>query len=401
MMIFHIVIIIISFLLINFLYYVFADPYLKDSSLNIEIIMANLSKPTGITFLDNDIVLIEKNGDVKLLSSKTYIARSIFHFDVEQKSGRGLLAVESNDNDLFFYFTDSSVDPIRNRVFKYSWDGNTLQNPKLILDLPALPGPNHDGARLVIKKNTKDESSILYTVIGDLNHADLNNTGLLQNNKSNDRIDDTGVIFRIGSVDGMAVNNNPFFKDKDLSKYFAYGMRNSFGIAIDPESGYLWESENGPESYDEINIVKPGFNSGWNQVMGPIERTDKNEKDLVMIPGSHYRDPVLSWKSSVGLTDIEFLNSSKLGSRYYNNLFVGDYNNGNLYLITVDEQREDIDINQYPDQLHDRVIDTDHETSSIIFGTGFKGITDLETGPDGNMYVLSFDDGILYKIFKN
>ena len=56
---------------------------------------------------------------------------------------------------------------------------------------------------------------------------------------------------------------------------------------------------------------------------------------------------------------------------------------------------------QYPDQLHDRVIDTDHEASSIIFGTGFKGITDIETGPDGNMYVLSFDDGILYKIFKN
>lgn len=400
-MIFHVVMGLVSILLINFLYYVFADPYLKDPSFNIEIIMRNLSKPTGITFLDNDIVVIEKNGDVKLLSPDTYKVRSIFHFDVEQKSGRGLLAVESNGNDLFFYFTDSTVDPIRNRVFKYSWDGNTLQNLKLLLDLPALPGPNHDGAKLLINNNTKDGSSILYTVIGDLNHADLNNTGLLQNNKSNDRIDDTGIILRIGSVDGMAVNDNPFFKDKDLSKYFAYGIRNSFGIAIDPESGYLWESENGPESYDEINIVKPGFNSGWNQVMGPIEKTGKNEKDLVMIPGSHYRDPVLSWKSSIGLTDIEFWNSSKLGSKYYNNLFVGDYNNGNLYLITVDQQREDIDINQYPDQLHDRVIDTDHEASSIIFGTGFKGITDLETGPDGNMYVLSFDDGILYKIFKN
>jgi glucose/arabinose dehydrogenase len=188
--------------------------------------------------------------------------------------------------------------------------------------------------------------------------------------------------------------------DSDFSKYFAYGIRNSFGLALDPESGYLWSTENGPGSYDEINIVKPGFNGGWNEVMGPIDRTNKNEDDLVLIPGSHYKDPVISWKDPVALTDIEFLNSSKLGLEYSNKMFVGDYKNGNLYFLSLDQQREDLDINLYPEELHDRVIDDDRESSSIIFGTGFGGISDIETGPDGALYILSLKDESIYKIFK-
>ncbi|MGD1834629.1 MAG: PQQ-dependent sugar dehydrogenase, partial [Nitrososphaeraceae archaeon] len=300
--IFNIFLVFVAILLINDFYYVFANPELIDSSLRIEIVLMNLSKPTGMTFVDNDIIVTEKNGDVRLISPEDNEVRNIFHFDVEKKSGRGLLAVESYDQDVFFYFTDASIEPIKNRIFKYFWDGDELKNPKLILDLPALPGPNHDGSKLLIYKNKKDGSADLYTVIGDLNNADLNSTGLLLNNKSNDKHDDTGVIFRIKALDGKPVENNPFSSNINFSKYFAYGIRNSFGIAIDPDSGNLWQTENGPESYDEINIVKPGFNSGWNQVMGPMERTSKNEKDLVMIPGSHYRDPILSWRDSVALT---------------------------------------------------------------------------------------------------
>ena len=50
-----------------------------------------------------------------------------------------------------------------------------------------------------------------------------------------------------------------------LDKYFAYGLRNSFTIAFDPITGRLWDAENGPEYGDEINLVQPGFNSGWNK----------------------------------------------------------------------------------------------------------------------------------------
>jgi glucose/arabinose dehydrogenase len=170
---------------------------------------------------------------------------------------------------------------------------------------------------------------------------------------------------------------------------------------LDPESRYLWETENGPSSYDEINIVRPGFNGGWKEVMGPIDRTNKNEEDLVIIPGAHYKDPILSWKDPVSLTDIEFLNSSKLGIEYLNKMFVGDYKNGNLYFLSLNSDRDDLDINLYPRELHDRVVDSDEEYSSILFGTGFGGISDIETGPNGDLYVLSFKDEVLYKISKN
>ena len=135
--------------------------------------------------------------------------------------------------------------------------------------------------------------------------------------------------------------------------------------------------------------------------MGPIDRTNKNENDLIMIPGAHYKDPILSWKEPVALTDIEFLNSSKLGVKYYNNLFVGDYKNGNLYFLSLNQQREDIDTNQYSQELNDRVIDSESESSSVIFGEGFGGISDIETGPDGSLYVLSYENGDLYRISKN
>ena len=69
--------------------------------------------------------------------------------------------------------------------------------------------------------------------------------------------------------------------------------------------------------------------------MGPISREGKTEADLVQLPGSHYSDPLLSWKTPPALTGIEFLNSSKLGTKYTNNIFVGDYNGGNLFSMLM------------------------------------------------------------------
>ena len=71
-----------------------------------------------------------------------------------------------------------------------------------------------------------------------------------------------------------------------------------------------------------------------------------------------------------------------------------------MYLLSIDKEREDINIDQYPNELGDRVIDTDSELSSIIFGGSFGGISDIETGPDGFLYILSYEEGALYKITR-
>ena len=92
-----------------------------------------------------------------------------------------------------------------------------------------------------------------------------------------------------------------------MSKYYyAYGIRNSFGMDFDPVTGKLWDEENGPAFGDEINLVEPGFNSGWIRVMGPLSRSvGVNTDQLVNYPGSHYADPVFSWKNPVAVTGIE------------------------------------------------------------------------------------------------
>lgn len=132
--------------------------------------------------------------------------------------------------------------------------------------------------------------------------------------------------------------------------------------------------------------------------MGPISQEGKTEGDLFKLPGSHYSDPLMSWKIPPALTAIEFLNSSKLGPKYTNNIFVGDYNGGNLYFFKVNDQRNELELDEFGRSLSDRVVDNDQELSSIIFGTGFGGITDIKTGPDGLLYILSIGDGSIYTI---
>jgi aldose sugar dehydrogenase len=412
-------------------------PTLKDGSLGVELVADGLDNPTSMNFISNsDMIILQKDGQAVLVSTSGGEASqnddppTVVDVPVNTASERGLLGIavaeSSSDHNntgvtktfVFLYYTESSEGDsnIRNRIYRYEWDaGNMmLTRPTLILDLPAEPGPNHDGGKLMVEKDRENTSLQdsqdyyhLYAVIGDLNR-----NGILQNfeNESADP-DGTSGVFRL-TPDGAAPTDNPFFDssnvnsgNNDLSKYYAYGIRNSFGLTVDPLTGTMWMTENGAKNYDEINIVEPGFNSGWQQVTGPIERNNKNIHDLVQLDGSHYADPVFSWLEAIGITDIEFLDSTKLGSKYANNIFVGDINNGNLYFFTVNESRTGITFEvsgdgaqNNQDSLMDLVADNQDELSAITFGTGFEGgITDIETGPDGYLYILSFG-GQLYRI---
>jgi aldose sugar dehydrogenase len=412
-------------------------PRLKDGSLGVELVADGLDNPTSMEFIsNNDMIILQKDGEAVLVSTSGGEASQngdppiVVDVPVNTASERGLLGIavadSSSDNNntgatktfVFLYYTESSEGDsnIRNRIYRYEWDaGNMmLTRPTLILDLPAEPGPNHNGGKLIVEKgggNTSPQDSQddyhLYAVIGDLNR-----NGILQNFKDETADPDgTSGVFRL-TLDGAAPTDNPFFDssnvnggNNELSKYFAYGIRNSFGLTADPLTGTMWMTENGPKNYDEINIVEQGFNSGWQQVGGPIERDNKNIDDLVQLDGSHYADPVFSWLESIGITDIEFLDSTKLGSKYANNIFVGDINNGNLYFFTVNESRTGITFEgsengaqNNQDSLMDLVADNQDELSAITFGTGFEeGITDIETGPDGYLYILSYG-GQLYRI---
>jgi glucose/arabinose dehydrogenase len=382
-----------------------AQPSISAPSLTAELVLDGLASPTSIAFLDeNNILLLEKEGSVRLVSNGQLQPEPVLQLaGVESNNERGLLGVAVMDDKVFLYVSESGAQveglptegDVRNRVYSYTWDGTTLTNPQLILDVPSGPGTNHQGGKLKLGPDNQ-----LYVIVGEMQRE-----GQLQNIQNGPPPDDTGVVFRINPTDGSPSSGNPLSNDPadPLSKYYAYGIRNSFGIEFDPVTRQLWDAENGEDVFDEINLVESGFNSGWKQVMGPIaSNPGVSESNLVNFPGSQYADPVFSWSESRGVTDIEFFNSTAFGPNYENGIFVGDITSGTLFYFEPNADRTGIALESDP-ALSDLIANSDEEISSVTFGTGFTGITDIETGPDGNLYVLTYDrgaDGIggLYRI---
>jgi glucose/arabinose dehydrogenase len=263
-------------------------------------------------------------------------------------------------------------------------NNNKLVNPKLLLDLPAIPGPRHNGGAIIIGPDNN-----LYVPIGDVD----GHTTEAQNIVDGGRPDATGGILRI-TQDGKPVQSI-IGEDSPANKYYAYGIRNSFGIDFDPLTGKLWDTENGAGSNDEINVVEPGFNSGWLQVQGKAP-PGFDPHQLVDFGGKgKYRDPEFSWLDTIGPTKIKFLTSDKLGKQYQNDIFVGDIHSGRIYDFKLNENRTGLSLTG---PLADKVGDTDNETQGLVFASEFGGISDLVVGPDGYLYVVSLGQGAIYRI---
>lgn len=394
-------------------------PYLyqsDDSDLRIELFTDGLAQPTSMTFVDRDTILVlEKDtGLVRVVNSGILENDSVLNARVDSEAERGLLGIDilkrgaKNDDYVFIYLTEKTNKNgkeygVRNRVYRYNWNGTDLYNPVTLLDLPGEPGPYHNGGKIKIGPDKQ-----LYVVIGDL----TNPSTILQNHVFDSHAvpNNTSVIIRINPLDGNPSLSNPFRNQSqkygsNLDYYYAYGIRNSFGISFDPITGNLWDTENGEDEFDETNLVKPGFNSGWYKIMGPLSRNKNfSNNDLVMLNKSYYSDPKFSWAKPIGVTDLEFYNSSKLGDKFSNNIFIGDINIGDLYFFKIDENRTGIKIEPSESGhtgLSDSIADPQDDLSPALFAREFSGrITDIETGPDGYVYILTYSDGRIYRIVK-
>jgi glucose/arabinose dehydrogenase len=192
-------------------------------------------------------------------------------------------------------------------------------------------------------------------------------------------------------------------------KIYAYGMRNSFGMDFDPVTGYLWDTENGEDNYDEINLAEEGFNSGWTKVQGlakyvpnfdpsvdlvkdlssqSIGKPDTVEK-IRRVGEGKYRDPEFVWNVTIGVTAIKFLNSDKYTEQYQNDMFVGDIYNGNPYRFELNDSRTGLALAEL---LSDRIANDVLETQESVIAYGFGGITDIQIGPDGYLYIAIIED---------
>ena len=384
-------------------------PTVDNPKLKVEVVATGIRFPSHMAFLgNNDILFLEKNdGLVKRVVNGSIQNQSLLDVPVANGVERGMLGIaimkgSTNPPRVYLYFTQALKDgddvangtvPLGNRLYRYNLVDGKLVSPKLLLDLPTLPGSAHNGGKVLVGPD-----GFVYLTIGDLNrsNANMSNSTItkVQNHAEGLEPDGRAGILRIPENESTA-SRGIIGLHHPLDKYFAYGLRNSFTIAFDPITGRLWDAENGPEYGDEINLVQPGFNSGWNKVQGIWIPKENSPGNVTHNPSGlfgfgdkgRYREPELSWyQPSPGLTSITFMNSSNLGEQYTNDLFVGDFHNGNVYHFKLDKERVHLVL---PPVLADKVVNKANETESAIFARGFGGITDMQVGPDGYLYVLS------------
>ena len=141
---------------------------LADPNLRVAELMSGLSQPTGMAFIgSDDLLVLQKNdGRVRRITNGVLQPGAVLDVHVDNASERGLLGIALHPNFpatnfAYLYYTESSAAadtsgaPLANRVYRYGWNGSTLLNPQLILDLPATPGPNHDGGAMTFGPDGK------------------------------------------------------------------------------------------------------------------------------------------------------------------------------------------------------------------------------------------------------
>lgn len=387
-------------------------PQLKDASLKVEKVLSDLNLPTNIAFINNkDFLILEKNGTVRASIDGNVLDKPVLKVNVSKGFFQGMLGIaigqpnkninataitnSSNPLYVFLFYTEDRVNgdtPIGNRLYRYELINNELINPKLLLDLPAIPDSYGNGGAITIGSDDH-----IYVTIGSASTDNYYPHTMTLNYRNSTVVDGRGGILRI-SQDGNPVGDGILGNKYPLNLYYEYGIENSYGIDFDPVANNLWDVENDGSLNDEVNLVKPGFNSGFGMITGLSKENPAAPSALVNFSGKGiYSDPEFVWVKKPVATGLKFLKSDKLGKQYQNDLFIGGYLDGRIYHFKLNEDRTQLAL---PKTIGSRSLPSSDlpKADSIIFGEGFGGISNLVVGPDGYLYVVSIGTGNIYRI---
>jgi glucose/arabinose dehydrogenase len=390
----------------------------NNKNFAIELVFKGLNS-SNIAFLGpNDILVLNGNkGKVYRILNGQMLEEPIIDLNSFHQDGLIGIATVKNQNGppyVFLYLNEAPAkygndvnnkkearkvnrilgyDQEGDRLYRYKLVGNKLVEPKVLIEIKA-PRPSnylgvmHHGGEVLIGPD-----SAVYVGTGDLEGEKYDVKTKAQNyNDGNDDPDGRAGILRV-TQDGKPVGKGILGNTYPLNLYYAYGIRNSFGMDFDPVTGNMWITENGPNYGDEINLAEPGFNSGADILYGMSTEYDKLQ-NLVNFEGKgKYSEPEFVWTHTVCPTALKFFNSDKFGKEYENDMFVADFSKGNIYHFDLNEKRTELIL---PGPLNDKVADKPAELKDIIFAKGFGRITDLQVGPDGYLYVLS--SGKIFRI---
>ena len=229
--------------------------------------------------------------------------------------------------------------------------------------LPKLEGGNHFGSRIAF-----DGKGHVFISQGERNQRALaQDLEVLQ-----------GKLVRL-NIDGSQPADNPFANGVGVRKaIFSYGHRNMQGLAVDPRTGTLWESEHGPRGGDELNLPQAGRNYGWPVITHGINYSGLKIPEAEGKAKAGMEAPYHVWEKSPGLSGMAFY-VDRPDSAWNNSLFLGALADRNLIRLTLDG---------------DRIVSEER-----LLGDLGKRIRDVRVGADGNVYVLTDeDDGQLLRL---
>jgi glucose/arabinose dehydrogenase len=283
--------------------------------------VAALDQPVGFTFTPSGrIVYLERaTGEIHFLDPSTGADRLFFKIQgVNSEGERGALGVALHPDwpaKPFVYVYVSRTPPgasLRNQVLRLRWVDGRGRHLRVLFESPIGSRSNHNGGRLLAGPDRA-----LYLVIGD-GGEDPSTAQAVPPAVPGER---RGKILRF-NPNGSPTAGNPFPGSRILS----YGHRNSFGMAFDPVTGELWETENGPSCNDEINLITPGDNYGW----GPIGAASCPDDPSTAVPEDTNQDgpsphlPITTFGGpTIAPTGIVFCHGCGLGAFYEDDLFAG------------------------------------------------------------------------------
>jgi glucose/arabinose dehydrogenase len=333
-----------------------SPPAAAASRIRAVAVASDLNVPVGFTFLPGGVLVYVElhTGTIYFRNLATGVDRRVFRIPAVDADGTGgAIGLEVHPawptrRVLYAFATRDTQGGLRNQILRINL---ATRRSRVILSAVAHPSSDHHGGRILFGADRN-----LYVVIGDDGRA-----AYAQDLSRNLR----GKVLRIGA-DGSIPPGNPFG-----NRVWAYGIRNSVGLAFDPLSGRLWQTDNGPECNDEVNRIRRGGNHGW----GPsadCPATNNSGPTPRFLPAHVFATPV-------GITGLAFCDGCGLGVGIEGDLFVADFNGGRIRRFQLNATRTSFDAGPVT------VIDHPAPVATLS----------IEVAPDGRMY---FSTGA--KIFR-
>ncbi|HUH19040.1 PQQ-dependent sugar dehydrogenase [Albibacterium sp.] len=340
-----------------------------------KVLSEGLERPWGITSLpDGRLLITEKGGTMRIATTDGTLSDAITGLPKVNDAGQGgLLGVTIDPdfaNNRMIYWTFSEAVNGGNLTAvakgKLAADEKTIENAQVIYQAtPAFPSNLHYGGRILFDKT----GNIIFST-GE--RSDLESRPQAQFLNSS-----LGKVIRI-TTDGKAAEGNPFADQADAKpELYSYGHRNVQGLAFNPVTGDLWETEFGPLGGDEVNIIKPGINYGWptitygREYSGAAIGDSIQQKEGLQQP-VYYYDPVIS------PSGITFYTGDQI-PEWKNNLFISSLSGMHIARLVIED---------------DKIVGEERLLADQ--GQRFRDITQ---GKDGALYAVT-DQGRLYRIGK-